>query len=165
MKAVIVYQSLWGNTEAVAEAIAQGIGTGAQALSTAQATEEVVTAADLVVVGSPVFGFSVPSDRMVESIRTNPTHSKHPPEMTQPSMRAWLDQLPDGTSASAAFETRIWWSPGGAIKPIEKALKAAGFRPVSKGERFIVEGQYGPLKSGELDRARAWGRQLADSVV
>ncbi len=165
MRAVVVYESLWGNTEAVARAIVEGMGTGAQSFSTAQATNAVVAVADLLVVGSPVLGFTVPSEKMVESIRTNPTHSKHPPETTQPSMRAWLEQLAEGAAASAAFETRIWWSPGGAIKHIEEALSTAGFRPVSKGERFIVEGQYGPLKPGELDRAREWGKQLVDSLV
>ena len=38
MKAVVVYESLWGNTAAVARAIAAGIGPDARALSTSEAT-------------------------------------------------------------------------------------------------------------------------------
>ena len=51
MNAVVVYESLWGDTAAVAAAVAEGLGGGARAMSTAQATSEVVGAADLIVAG------------------------------------------------------------------------------------------------------------------
>jgi flavodoxin len=54
MKAIVVHESYWGNTASVARAIAEGIGAGAQALTTTEATAKVVAAADLIVAGSPV---------------------------------------------------------------------------------------------------------------
>jgi len=61
MKAVVVYESLWGNTAAVARAIADGIGPEAQALSTAEAIGEALTGVDLIIAGSPVLGFRLPT--------------------------------------------------------------------------------------------------------
>jgi flavodoxin len=49
MKAVVVYESLWGNTASIARAIAEGIGGGTKALSTAEATPETCAGADLIV--------------------------------------------------------------------------------------------------------------------
>ena len=62
---------------------------------------------------------------------------------------------------AAAFETLIKWSPGGATSAIIKGLKRAGYRSIGKGQRFIVKGSYGPLRDGELERARQWGAALA----
>jgi len=76
-------------------------------------------------------------------------------------MRSWLDALKQGGGCAAAFETRIWWSPGSAAKAILGKLEAAGYRPAAKAERFIVKGRYGPLREGELDKAKAWGAELA----
>jgi hypothetical protein len=162
MNALVVYESIWGNTAAVARAIADGIGQGARALSTAEATPGTLAGCDLLVVGSPLLGFSVPNPRMVDGIRDNPAHAGHKTDTSQPPMSAWLETVPPGTARLATFETRIWWSPGSAAKGIANALAERGYRPVDeKGERFLVKGSYGPLKKGELERARAWGATLA----
>ena len=79
-------------------------------------------------------------------------------------MRSWLGRLPRQGTPFAAFETRIWWSPRGATGDIEKGMRKAGYRPIASAERFVVEGTYGPLRDGELDRARAWGAELAGAV-
>jgi hypothetical protein len=76
-------------------------------------------------------------------------------------MRAWIEALPKGNARAAAFETRIWWSPGSASKAILKRLEGLGYRPAAKPERFIVTGKYGPLRDGELERAKAWSAALA----
>ena len=165
MKAVVVYESLWGNTAAVARAIAEGIGNGAQALSTAEATAEAVGGSDLIVAGSPLLGFSLPNDRMIDSIRTSPGSESDPPDLSQPSMRTWLDGLAHGSGRSAGFETRIWWSPGSAAKAIVKRLESLGFASADKPAKFIVTGRSGPLKDGELERARAWGAELARTIT
>ena len=165
MNAVVVYESVWGNTASIARAIAEGLGEGTRVLSTAEATAESLAAADLIVVGSPLLGFSVPTDQMIDGIRTQPGTSPVPADLSQPSMRSWLSALKPGAAKCAAFETRIWWSPGSAAKGILKAMAALGYRPVdAKGERFIVKGRYGPLKDGEVGRARAWGRQLGSGA-
>jgi hypothetical protein len=164
MQAVVVYESLWGNTAAVARAIAEGIGPEARAISTTEASGAAIADADLIVAGAPVLAFSLPSGKIRESIRANPGKAPAPPDLSHPSLRSWLDALPKGHGRSAAFETRIWWSPGGATLAILRGLESAGYRPVGKGQRFIVTGRYGPLRDGELERARLWGAELARTM-
>jgi len=65
MKAIVVYESHWGNTAAIARAIAEGIGPEARALSTAAAIGEVIAGADLIVAGAPQMGFSLPTEGML----------------------------------------------------------------------------------------------------
>lgn len=68
MKVIVIYESHWGNTAAIARAIAEGIGPEAQAMSTAEATAEVVAGADLIVAGSPLLGFTLPTEGMLKNI-------------------------------------------------------------------------------------------------
>ena len=164
MRAVVVYESLWGNTAAVARAIAEGLGPDVRALSTAEASATVIAGADLIVAGAPVLAFSLPSDKMRQNLGANPGKAPAPPDLSHPSMRSWLDALPKGHGRSAAFETRIWWSPGGATYGIVRGLERAGYRPLGRGKRFIVTGAYGPLRDGELERARLWGAELAKAM-
>ncbi|NTW29481.1 MAG: flavodoxin [Coriobacteriia bacterium] len=161
MQAIVVYESLWGNTAAIAQAIAEGLGNGTRALSTTEAFGSAVGDADLIVAGAPVLGFSLPTEQMRENLRVNPGKAPKAPDLSHPSMRSWLDALPEGSGRSAAFETRIWWSPRGSAPTISRGLERAGYFPISKAERFIVEGGYGPLRKGELERARQWGADLA----
>ena len=160
MDAVIVYESLWGNTAAVARAIVDGLGCDARALTTDEATPEVVADADLLVIGAPVIAFGLAGDKTRDGIKD----AERPPDTAHPSLKGWLESLPEGHGAAAAFETRLWWSPRGATGTIERGLKGSGYRIAAKPERFVVEGKYGPLREGELDRARAWGRTLADTM-
>ena len=164
MKAIVVYESLWGNTAAVARAIAEGIGPGARAMTTAQATEAAVAEADLLVAGAPVIQFGLPTDAARTMLGANPGKAPRPPDLSSPSMRAWLAALPAGHARSAAFETRIWWSPRGATGTIERGLARAGYPPLAKAQKFIVKGAYGPLRDGELERARRWGAELARAI-
>ena len=161
MKAIVVFESLWGNTAAVARAIAAGIGPNARALSTAEAVPAVVAAADLIVAGAPLFAFRLPTDDIRATIRKKANSFAAPPDLSHPALRIWLETLPTGRGRGAAFETRMWFSPGGATGSILKGLKQAGYAPLARGKRFGVAGMTGPLKRGELERARAWGERLA----
>lgn len=161
MKALVVYESLWGNTAAVAHAIAEGIGPEAKALSTGEATGAVIADVDLIVAGAPVIGFRLPNEDVRRNIVTSEARAPTPPDLSHPSMRSWLETLPYGHGQSAAFETRIWWSPGGSTGAIERGLREAGYTPIAKAQRFVVQGKYGPLRDGELENARQWGAELA----
>lgn len=160
MKAVVVYESLWGNTASVARAIAEGIGPDARAMSTAEATPTAIAGADLIVAGGPVFAFQLSSDRARDSIRQRPDPGAPPPDLSTPSMRSWLEDLPLGSAACAAFDTRARGPFGKGAPTIADALQAKGYRQVAEPEGFIVKGKYGPMRDGELDRARTWGQQL-----
>ncbi len=164
MKAIVVYESHWGNTAAIARAIAEGIGPEARALSTAEATGAALAEADLIVAGAPLLGFSLPTADMLKSLGANAARDPVAPDLSHPSLRSWLDALPAGHGYAAAFETRIWWSPGSAAKTIESGLVRLGYRSAAKPHRFIVQGKYGPLRAGELERAKLWGAELAQVV-
>jgi flavodoxin len=164
MKAVVVYESLWGNTAAIARAIAEGIGEGTQALTTDAAPVDAIADADLIVAGAPVLAFSLPTDAMRDSVASSEASAPNPPDLAHPSLRSWLDSLPAGSGRCAAFETRIWWSPRGATGDIEKRLQRAGRRVVSKAQKFVVNDKYGPLRDGEVERARQWGNELLRSL-
>lgn len=159
MKAVVVYESHWGNTEAIARAIAEGIGPEAVPLTTNEAPPEQIADADLVVAGAPVLGFSLPTERMVESLISQ--SGAPPADVAHAPLRTWLERLPAGHALHAAFETRIRWSPGGATGAIDRAFEAAGYPKAADAQKFVVSGKFGPLREGELERARAWGAALA----
>jgi hypothetical protein len=104
MKAVVVYESLWGNTAAIARAIAEGIGSGTPALSTAEATPEALAGVDLIVAGAPLLGFSLPTEQMRASIANNPREKPPTPaDLSAPAVRTWLETVPAGTGRSAGF--------------------------------------------------------------
>ena len=165
MKTIVVYESHWGNTAAVARAIAEGIGPAARAVSTDEATPSIIAEAELVVAGAPLLGFSLPTEAMLQNIAGSAATNPVAPDVSHPSLRSWLDGLPNGSGRAAAFETRIWWSPGSAAKTILGKLEGHGYHPASPAQRFIVQGKYGPLRDGELERAKAWGAELARVCV
>jgi hypothetical protein len=160
VKAVIVYESLWGNTAQIAQAIAEGIGPDARAVTTSQASAACADGVDLLVTGAPLLGFSLPTEDMRATIAKTPGNAPAPPDLSSPSMRSWLAELQPGTGACAAYETRIWWSPGSAAKTMLEALQGKGYARAAEPAKFVVTGKFGPLKAGEIDRARAWGAEL-----
>ncbi len=163
MNAIVVYESHWGNTAAVARAIAEGLGPDARAMNTDEAAGPAVASADLIVAGAPVIAFGLPREGMRTQIAGD-VKAPTPPDVSHPLLRAWLDGLPAGHGWGAAFETRIWWSPRGATGTIEARLRRAGYPILARSERFIVAGAYGPLRDGELERARDWGAALAQAL-
>jgi hypothetical protein len=164
MKALVVYESHYGNTQKIAQAIAEGIGSEARALPTGEAMPEVVQAAELVVAGAPVMAFGLPKESMLTNMAKD-TKAPYPPDVSQPSLREWLETLPHRQGAAAAsFETRLRWSPGGSTGAIDDLFHKAGFRTITKPGKFVVKGSYGPLNEGEVERAREWGATLAAAL-
>lgn len=165
MKAVVVYESHWGNTAAVARAIAEGIGEEARVLSTDEASGPALADVDLLVAGAPLMAFHLPSERMRDSIASSAAKAPAPPDLSHPLLSSWLETLPPGHGHAAAFETRLRWSLGSATGAIEDALERAGYRTGAKPGKFVVKGSYGPLRDGELERARRWGTELRSVVA
>lgn len=163
MKTVVVYESHWGNTEAIARAIADGIGPGAVALTTDAAVGDAIADADLIVAGAPVMALRLPTDETLAKLGDDDKEPK--PDVSHPSLRDWLAGLPHRTGFGAAFETKLRWSPGGATGAIEKGLATAGYRRLTSGRKFVVKGGQGPLRDGELEAARAWGAELARAIT
>jgi hypothetical protein len=163
MKALVVYESHWGNTAAVARAVAEGIGEGTTALSTGEADAAAVPGLDLLVVGAPVLGFRLANEQMYKTMRSQPSKGK-PPDLSHPPVRVWLRSVPSGASAVAAFDTRVRGPFGKAAPAILKLLTQRGYRSLTGPAGFLVKGTQGPMREGELDRARDWGRELAETV-
>ena len=165
MKAVVVYESLWGNTAAAARAIAEGIGPDARALSTAEAAGDAMAGVDLIVAGAPVLGFKLPTEQMRQGARANPGgRPPRPADLSHPSMRSWLDGLPAGHGRSAAFDTQVRGPFGKAAPTIAEALEKAGYARLADPVGFTVAGKFGPLRKGELERARRWGGELVAAM-
>ena len=161
MKTIVVYESFWGNTAAVARAVAEGYGPESKALSTAEAAGEALSGIQLIVAGAPVIGFRLSTEEARRSMSRDPRYSEKPPDLSSPALRSWLSALPSGAGYFAAFDTRFRWSPGSATGAIARALEQAGYRRLDRDQRFLVKGVYGPLADGELERAMAWGTKLA----
>jgi hypothetical protein len=157
MKAVILYESLFGNTEAVAKAIAAGLGPigDVTVAQYGEVSEEAAEEADLLVLGGPTHGWGM----------TKPASRKSPKsEGYAVGAREWLQSLPRrrGTKA-AAFDTRFAkprWLTGSAALRIARRLGQSGCRLILPPESFFVQHTEGPLREGEEDRARRWGANL-----
>lgn len=155
MKALILYDSYFGNTEKIAMSVAESLRAKAdvQVMRVGEASPENLQGTDMLVVGSPTRGF-------------------RPSEATM----AFFAKLPAGSLAgknAAAFDTRI--DPAGvtsrmlkflvksfgyADKTMISELQKKGANLVSIGQGFIVNDSEGPLKDGELERAAEWAKTL-----
>jgi hypothetical protein len=169
MKAVVVYESLWGSTAAIARAIAAGIGPEAIACSTADATPDVLAGVRLVVAGAPVHMMGLSKAKTREKARTRYTAEGGPaPDLSHPAMRDWLKGLRRAEGLSAAFDTRDpaqWGDAAGGR--ILRSLKRAGYAPTESpaafhvADRSVIPTPDGALVPGEVERARRWGEHLA----
>ena len=68
MHAIVVYESVWGNTAAVARAIAEGLGEETRAFATDEVPTDALASADLIVAGAPVFAFGLPTEAMRQNV-------------------------------------------------------------------------------------------------
>ncbi len=159
MNALVIYDSVFGNTEQIALAIGQALGAPekAKALRVDKATPELLSGAGLLVVGSPTRGF-------------RPTEA----------VTKYLQSLPAGSLKNvkvAAFDTRIAVADvnnliltvfvrifGYAAKPIADKLAQKGGLLALPPEGFYVKGSEGPLKDGELERAARWAKQMLGAL-
>jgi hypothetical protein len=172
VKAIVVYESMFGNTHRVAEAVAEGLKENAEVSlhPVSEVLPVALAGADLVVVGGPTHIHGMASKMSHKAAADD--SKKHPeheldPEAEGPVLRDWFDGIgkADGVRA-AAFDTRLPKSKlltGSAAKGIAKRLSGHGFDVVGE-ESFLVDDMAGPLHDGELERARDWGRGLAATV-
>lgn len=170
MRAIVVYESAFGNTRTIAEAVAEGLrGSGEVEVHTvAEATPAVIERADLLIVGGPTHVHGMASRTSMKAAADDA--DKHPGVHLEPGvegevLRNWFNALPPGRqAAAAAFDTRLarpQLLTGAAAKGIGHRLTRHGYRLVADPESFTVDDSHGPLHAGELERARDWGKSLA----
>lgn len=176
MDVAIVYESMFGNTHTIAEAIAEGVrdadpGSRISVLAVAEAKADQVEAADLLVVGGPthIRGMTSGMSRRrgleaeEQSAKEKGAHFAPEAGAEGPGVRDWFQALPKASPGkrAAAFDTRAEFRlAGGAARGISRRLRRHGYELVARPEGFVIEGTEGPLREGEPARAREWGAGL-----
>lgn len=145
MKALVVYDSKWGNTEMIAKAVAAGIGKSIRAVRVEAADPTEARKMELLILGSPVLG-GRPTKPMQEFMKT-------------------IVQTLDTPLRIATFDTRMKMKFaqrfGFAAVRMADQLREQGNILISEPMGFIVTGKKGPLAEGELERATQWARGLS----
>jgi hypothetical protein len=174
MNALVAYESLFGNTHSIADAVAAGLRTHGEVrvVPVGDAGVDVVAWADLVVAGGPTHahGMSHSKSREEGVARAAKPDSTLvlDPAASGDGLRDWLEVLAAaGGTPAAAFDTRVAGPAlltGRASSAIANSLRKRGFRLVADPESFLVD-THTELVAGELERATAWGQRIAALVV
>ena len=144
MRTLVIYDSTYGNTAKIAQAI--GTAITAQVLRVGEVNPSAMNALDLLILGSPTMG-------------GKPTQA----------IQDWLQALAPALKGVnvAAFDTRLTakWVRlfGYAAEKIAGSLKANGGTLLGSPAGFFVKGTKGPLQEGELERAAAWAKEIVKS--
>lgn len=170
MRALVVYESVFGNTERIAHAISDALSARHEVtVSEVGSAPTQLGEFDLVIVGGPThaWGMSRANGRL------NAAKNADRESITGDfGLREWLKTVEHVSSTfAAAFDTRargpfLWILPtGSAARGIASRLRKLGFVMVVPNEGFRVSGTEGPLEEGELERATAWAKHLGDTAA
>lgn len=159
MKALVIYDSFYGNTEKVAQAIGQALASRGevQVLRVSDVTPEHLGGLDLLVVGSPTRAFR-PSPATTRFLKGLPRDGLHGVRVAGFDTRI---SVADTKSGFLKVMVRLF---GYAAEPISARLEKKGGTVAAPPAGFIVLGTEGPLKEGELDRASEWTAALQKSL-
>jgi Flavodoxin len=172
MRAVIIYESMYGNTHLIADAIARGLEPGNEVtvVPVARATRDLLDEADLVVAGGPthVHGMSQARTRQaaVEASKGGGRPSLDP-DAEGRGLGDWFGSLGPVSALAAAFDTRLAGPAvvtGRASKRIARLLGQHGFTVIARPNSFLVTTD-SQLRPSEEDRARDWGKELAAKLA
>ena len=157
MNALIVYDSFFGNTEKIAQAIGQALGLkgNVATLRFNEVTAEAMKELDYLIVGSPTRAFKA-SEGITKFLKDIPNEGIMNVKVAAFDTRVSIEDV------NNRFLTTMVKLFGYAAEPIAKRLQKKGGIQVSTPEGFIVNGTEGPLKEGELERAAAWGKQIIE---
>lgn len=159
MQVLVVYDSVFGNTEKIALAVGSAVSANhkVQTLRVRDVKPELLSGPDLLIVGSPTRQFT-----------------------STPAIKKFLLGIPDKNLTGirvAVFDTRIALSDinssfgrffirtfGYAAEKMQRLLLKKGGTPASTPEGFLVDGTEGPLKAGELERAGEWAIKMCQTI-
>ncbi len=171
MRALVVYESIYGNTHTIARRIAEGLGPRIETrvVPVHEATAEQVAWADVVIVGGPTHAHTLSSASSRKGARETAgkpgSGLRVDPDAAGPGLRDWFRGLVEVQDKRAvAFDTRIDAAAvltGRASHGIARRLRNHGFSLVAEPESFLVDKQ-SHLVEGEADRAAGWGARLAE---
>lgn len=164
MRALVVYESMFGNTQTIANAIADGLRRDfeVEIVEVGHAPARLDADVDLVVIGGPTHAWGM-------SRRGTRRGIDPPPISRERGVREWLHDVEPWSdrTATATFDTRFQkpgWLTGSAARSARKALARRGTSVVIPAASFFVDDARGPLIAGEQDRAYLWARELAAVV-
>lgn len=167
LRALVVYESMFGNTREVARAVTSGLlseGVDAEPVNVAHTQPADDADYDLLVVGAPTHAFSLSR----ASTRQDAVRQGAADDAAATGVREWLEaEARADAGLAAVFDTRVAkvrWIPKTASSRAARLLTSHGYRLLSKPAGFLVDDTPGPLVDGELERAEAWGRQLAQAL-
>lgn len=159
MNTLIVYDSVFGNTEKVACAIGAAIGAAlgsqgnVETLPVSQVMTEKIRGLDVLIVGSPTRSLR-PTEAVAKLLNLLPKDYLHGAQVAAFDTRWALDHI------DSSFLRFVVGKGGYAANTIANALKKKGGNLLAPPEGFFVTGEKGPLKDGELERAAEWARQV-----
>lgn len=167
MRALVVYESMFGNTRRIAQAVADGMADAAEVAITdvVDAPATVPQEVDMLVVGAPTHVFSLSREATRQEAARRGGAFTDVPE----GVREWLGSLaaPRPGVTFAAFDTRVDGMallPGSASHAASRLAKKLGFEVIEPSS-FLVSGYEGPLVDGELQSAREWGHGLTEQLA
>lgn len=173
MQIVVVYESSYGNTHVIANAIGDGIRAShhVEVVPVAEASQELVDSADLLVVGGPthVHGMSRvrTRDAAIAAAHESTSELTLDPDAEGPGLREWFESVRPATAKVAAFDTRVdapALITGRASTGISRQLRRHGFREIVEPMSFLVT-KDNHLVAGQEASARQWGSRLVGALV
>lgn len=168
MRVLVAFESMYGHTRQVAQAIAEGFeGDAVAVMPISQLSRQAVDHADVLVVGCPTHthGMPRPGTRKVaiESAHVPGNDQDVDPSAASPGVREWLATLPARVNVKVAtFDTRFRppsWITGHPARHVGRDLRRRGAELLDRPASFYVD-HVEQLRPGELERARVWGQQL-----
>jgi flavodoxin len=150
MNSQIVYLTKFGNTQKIAEAIAEmwDCAGSSRAIAFDDVEFSQLQKIDLLVMGTP-------------------THRMNLPDALRQAFESWPKRCLRGIPI-AAFDTSYkmsWWlARFTAARKLDRRLRKLGGRRVAGPETFHVEGREGPLYEGEIERAQAWAASIREQL-
>jgi flavodoxin len=149
----ILYESFFGNTEKIAQAMAEPFGSAVLLKKIDNVSFDELTEVELLVVGSPTRGFR-PCEKTKAFLKSIPENGLNGVKVAAFDTRIMLETI---KSKPLRFMVK---TGGYAAKHIAKTLQKKGGKLVAPPEGFMVTGEEGPLADEELERARNWAVQI-----
>lgn len=141
MKALVVYDSNFGNTKLIAEEVAENLGNDVRTLSVREFNAKDMVGIELLVLGSPINGWNATATTMKVLDR-------------------FKEHDFDGVKFST-FDTRVkLFIHGDAKDKLAEAIAEKGGELIAEPREFYVTGRVGPLFAGEIESAAQWANQI-----
>jgi len=157
MKALVIYDSMYGNTEQIARAIGHALGSKQEVeiLRVGDVKPGKLAGLQLLIVGSPTQQFRS-TTAIKDLLNGIPKNGLKGVRVAAFDTRLTEGVILETSKVLSVFEKVF----GYAAKPISDKLKEKGAQEIIPPEGFYVEGMQGPLKGGEIERAAEWAIQI-----